>query len=248
MSPASHEIPRPPLGGRDPPCQPRRSRGRQPRHRGELLARRIVRLAVQPGQEILPVVRTPQVGICLMGPTAASTASITPSRSHSSVTAAKPAVAASDTFGAPARTCQPRFGCPLRWAANHLAAIIIPGQRGTYRHLQGRVAGLLADPGSEPQTETTAYYYFRDFGATAEDHLHPGADVGGIYRVAALGLLEVLLLVLVGPLVAKLADGPRPAGLVTLIGYLIALPIVPIAAGLPVMGSSRSGEAAACRR
>ena len=32
---------------------------------------------------------------------------------------------------------------------------------------------------------------------------------------------------------AKLADGPRPAGLVTLIGYLIALPIVPIAAGLP---------------
>jgi hypothetical protein len=28
-----------------------------------------------------------------------------------------------------------------------LAAIIIPGQSGTYRHLQGRVTGLLAESG-----------------------------------------------------------------------------------------------------
>jgi hypothetical protein len=28
-----------------------------------------------------------------------------------------------------------------------LAAIIIPGQSGTYRHLQGRVTGLLTDSG-----------------------------------------------------------------------------------------------------
>ena len=37
--------------------------------------------------------------------------------------------------------------CPLHWAGNHLAAIIIPGQSGTYRHLPGRVTGLLADSG-----------------------------------------------------------------------------------------------------
>jgi hypothetical protein len=32
--------------------------------------------------------------------------------------------------------------------------------------------------------------------------------------------------------VAKLAGGTRPASLATLIGYLIAMPIVPVAAGL----------------
>jgi hypothetical protein len=40
--------------GSDPPGQPRRGRGRQPRHRRELLARHISALAVQPGQEVLP--------------------------------------------------------------------------------------------------------------------------------------------------------------------------------------------------
>ncbi len=34
-----------------------------------------------------------------------------------------------------------------RWAGNHLAAIIIPVQSGTYRHLPGRVTGLLAESG-----------------------------------------------------------------------------------------------------
>ena len=42
---------------------------------------------------------------CLTGPTAASSASITPSRPHNSVIAARPAFAVSDRSGAPARTC-----------------------------------------------------------------------------------------------------------------------------------------------
>ncbi|MGH3226067.1 MAG: GNAT family N-acetyltransferase, partial [Streptosporangiaceae bacterium] len=42
---------------------------------------------------------------------------------------------------------------PLRWAGYHLAAIIIPGQSGTYRYLQGRVTGLLAESG---QTDADA--------------------------------------------------------------------------------------------
>ena len=42
---------------------------------------------------------------CLTGPTAASSAPITPSRPHSSLTAARPAFAVSDLSGAPIRTC-----------------------------------------------------------------------------------------------------------------------------------------------
>ena len=53
----------------------------------------------------------------------------------------------------------------------------------------------------------------------------------GFVLLAALGVLEILLLVLVGLIVAKLAGGARPAGLATLIGYLIAMPIVPVVAG-----------------
>ena len=48
--------------------------------------------------------------------------------------------------------------------------------------------------------------------------------------LAALGVLEILLLVEVGLVVARLADGQRPAGLATLIGYLCAIPVVPLAA------------------
>ena len=51
----------------------------------------------------------------------------------------------------------------------------------------------------------------------------------GIILLAALGVLEILLLVLVGMIVARLVGGGRPAGLATLIGYLIAIPIVPLA-------------------
>jgi vacuolar-type H+-ATPase subunit I/STV1 len=53
----------------------------------------------------------------------------------------------------------------------------------------------------------------------------------GIVLLAALGVLEILLLVLVGMVVAKLAGGERPASLPTLIGYLIAMPFVPLVAG-----------------
>jgi hypothetical protein len=49
--------------------------------------------------------------------------------------------------------------------------------------------------------------------------------------LAAVGVLEILLLVEVGAVVAKLASGERPAGgVATLIGYLIATPLVPVIA------------------
>jgi hypothetical protein len=53
----------------------------------------------------------------------------------------------------------------------------------------------------------------------------------GIVLLAGLGVLEILLLVLVGLIVARLVGGGRPASPVTLIGYLIATPLVPLAAG-----------------
>jgi hypothetical protein len=66
----------------------------------------------------------------------------------------------------------------------------------------------------------------------------------GIGLLAALGVLEILLLVLVGLIVAKLAGGERPASLATLIGYLIAMPIVPVAAGFwGLLERSRWGSA-----
>jgi hypothetical protein len=52
----------------------------------------------------------------------------------------------------------------------------------------------------------------------------------GLDLLAALGVLEILLLVLVGLVVARLASGGRPASLATLIGYLIATPLIPLAA------------------
>jgi hypothetical protein len=65
---------------------------------------------------------------------------------------------------------------------------------------------------------------------------------GGL--LAALCVLEILLLVLVGMIVAKLAEGGRPASLPTLIGYLIATPLVPLAAGFwGAMERSRWGPA-----
>ena len=66
----------------------------------------------------------------------------------------------------------------------------------------------------------------------------------GVGLLAALGVLEILLLVLVGLIVAKLASGQRPAGLATLIGYLIAIPIVPVAAAFwGLLERSRWGAA-----
>jgi hypothetical protein len=66
----------------------------------------------------------------------------------------------------------------------------------------------------------------------------------GIGLLAALGVLEILLLVLVGLIVAKLAGGGRPASLPTLIGYLIAMPLVPVVAGFwGLLERSRWGSA-----
>ena len=66
----------------------------------------------------------------------------------------------------------------------------------------------------------------------------------GTSLLAALGVLEILLLVEVGIIVARLASGGRPAGLATLIGYLIAMPLVPvIAAFWGAMERSRWGPA-----
>jgi hypothetical protein len=48
--------------------------------------------------------------------------------------------------------------------------------------------------------------------------------------LAAAGVLEILLLVEVGLVVARLAGGGRPPSLPTLIGYLIATPLVPVVA------------------
>jgi hypothetical protein len=62
--------------------------------------------------------------------------------------------------------------------------------------------------------------------------------------LAALGVLEILLLVEDGLIVAKLAGGQRPTGLATLIGYLIAMPIVPaVAAFWGLLERSRWGPA-----
>jgi phosphotransferase system glucose/maltose/N-acetylglucosamine-specific IIC component len=62
--------------------------------------------------------------------------------------------------------------------------------------------------------------------------------------LAAVGVVEILLLVEVGIVVARLAGGDRPAGLATLIGYLIAMPFVPLAAAVwGLMERSRWGPA-----
>jgi len=66
----------------------------------------------------------------------------------------------------------------------------------------------------------------------------------GVGLLAALGVLEILLLILIGIIVARLAGGPRPAGLATLIGYLIAMPLVPVAAAFwGLLERSRWGSA-----
>ena len=67
----------------------------------------------------------------------------------------------------------------------------------------------------------------------------------GIGLLVALGVLEILLLVQVGLVVAKLASGGRPAGgVAVLIGYLIAMPLVPLAAAFwGLLERSRWGSA-----
>jgi hypothetical protein len=68
----------------------------------------------------------------------------------------------------------------------------------------------------------------------------------GTSLLVALGVLEILLLVLVGMIVARLIEGGRPAGLVMLIGYLIATPLIPVAAAFwGALERSRWGSAVA---
>ena len=66
----------------------------------------------------------------------------------------------------------------------------------------------------------------------------------GTGLLAALGVLEILLLVQVGIVVAKLASSPHPSDLPTLIGYLCAIPVVPVAAAFwGLVERSRWGSA-----
>ena len=67
----------------------------------------------------------------------------------------------------------------------------------------------------------------------------------GIGLLVALGVLEILLLVQVGIIVARLAGGGRPpGGVAVLIGYLIAMPLVPAAAAFwGLLERSRWGSA-----
>ena len=68
----------------------------------------------------------------------------------------------------------------------------------------------------------------------------------GAILLLALGVLEILLLVLVGMIVAKLASGQHPADLAVLIGYLIGIPLIPIAAAFwGALERSRWGPAVA---
>jgi hypothetical protein len=65
-----------------------------------------------------------------------------------------------------------------------------------------------------------------------------------VILLAALGVLEILLLVEVGLVVARLADGGHPAELPTLIGYLCATPLIPVAAAFwGLLERSRWGPA-----
>ena len=53
----------------------------------------------------------------------------------------------------------------------------------------------------------------------------------GLGLLIVIGVLEILLLVLVGQIAARLAGGGHPTSTVMLVGYLIAMPLVPVVAG-----------------
>jgi|HubBroStandDraft_4_1064222.scaffolds.fasta_scaffold550890_2 hypothetical protein len=68
----------------------------------------------------------------------------------------------------------------------------------------------------------------------------------GAILLGALGVLEILLLVLVGMIVARLIGGGHPADLAVLIGYLIGIPLIPVAAAFwGALERSRWGPAVA---
>src|ERR1700753_3405372 len=66
----------------------------------------------------------------------------------------------------------------------------------------------------------------------------------GIVLLAGPAILDILFFVRIGIIVARLAGGGRPPSLATLVGYLIAMPLVPVIAGLwGAMERSRWGPA-----
>jgi hypothetical protein len=66
----------------------------------------------------------------------------------------------------------------------------------------------------------------------------------GITLLGALGVVEILVLADIGMIVARLASGQRPAQLATLIGYLIATPVIPVVAAFwGMLERSRWGPA-----
>lgn len=68
----------------------------------------------------------------------------------------------------------------------------------------------------------------------------------GTTLLAALGVLEILLLVLTGMIVYRLTQGGGPSNLALLIGYLIAMVLVPVvAAFMGAVERSRWGSAVA---
>ena len=53
----------------------------------------------------------------------------------------------------------------------------------------------------------------------------------GLGLLVGIGILEILLLVLVGLIAARLATGSHPSSVPLLVGYLIAMPLVVLLAG-----------------
>jgi hypothetical protein len=124
----------------DPPGHPPRGPRRPARHRSDPLTCRIGPLVVRT-HEILPASCAAAIPVSsspapkprvppLDRADRASSVSITPSRSHSTLTAARPAFAVSDRSGAPARTC-----CQFR-----LPPVGVPpnllGRASTTRHVR----------------------------------------------------------------------------------------------------------------
>jgi hypothetical protein len=66
----------------------------------------------------------------------------------------------------------------------------------------------------------------------------------GLGLLVGIGVLEILLLVLVGLIAARLATGSHPSSTVMLVGYLVAIPLVTLLAGFwGAMDRTRWGPA-----
>jgi hypothetical protein len=152
-----------PLRRGEPAGQARRGRGRQPRHRRQLLPSRIGTLPVQPGQEVLPGPEPPvplleRAGCRIQRPDHAQPPAQLADHRQTRVRRQRRIRRADPDLPLlmPAATYPAhQIGALSTEMIICLAAIIIPGQSGTYRHLHGRVTGLLAD---SCQTEYLRHY------------------------------------------------------------------------------------------